>query len=362
MPSGAYLAGFAGWVLAWGGVGWVLVRARQRRRRAGRSLRVVDPLLGLWCLLGLLTLPEAWFAFVYDATDSFSQTNVSQKWFARHVRANRAGYRDDRELPSRREPGVVYVGFVGDSFTFGHGIRRTQDRFSDRVGEQLEAAYPGRVRVFNAALPGVEIRALVEQLVPELLGQGTPLDVLVYVFVPNDIEYLDARTARFYQELQGQTPRFVLWRDTYFYNWLALRVGGLWSRGGGDYYGYLAEAYSGPPWPRFQACLEQLRNLCAEQGVVLRVVVFPFLSRLGPEDPFAPAYARVRAACHELGIPCLDLQPVLVRHAHQRLMVSPFDAHPNELAHRLAADAIGPDLIEALAPWLNSAHVPTDPP
>jgi hypothetical protein len=348
MPSSTYLACLIAWFALLGLMAWWLIHVRRSRRRAGLPLRWVDPVLGWWCVLVLLTLPECWFAYVYDDTDSYGQTNVSRKWFERHVRPNQAGYRDDRDWPTAREAGVMYVGFAGDSFTFGHGIRRTADRFSDLVARRLHTELAGRVRVMNLALPGVEIRALTEKLVPELIQSGLPLDVLVYVFVPNDIEYLDEHTAEFYQQQQAQAPQFFLWRDTYFYNWLYLRVTGLLGGRRGDYYGYLAEAYRGPPWERFQSKLRELHRLCQQQAIELRVVMFPFLTRWGADDPFAGAYAQLAAHCREEGIACLDLRPVLEPHAAEGLVVSPFDAHPNETAHRLAAGEISRDLAAAL--------------
>jgi hypothetical protein len=42
-----------------------------------------------------------------------------------------------------------------------------------------------------------------------------------------------------------------------------------------------------------------------------------------------------------MGVPHLDLLPVYVDYADAELVVNRFDAHPNEFAHSLAAEAIG---------------------
>jgi len=297
----------------------------------------------------MLTLPELWFAFFYDTTDSFGITNTSHRWFDRHVRPNSAGYRDDRELPTTREAGVTYVGFVGDSFTFGHGVKRTQDRFSDRVARELDAVHPGRTQVFNASLPGVDIRSLADALVPELFQADTPTDILVYTFVPNDIESLDERTGPYYQSVLSGAPTFFLFRDTYFYNWLYVRCRGLRPMPGGNYYDYLADAYTGPAWSSFAERLDRLQRRCAARGIEFRVVIFPFLTNLGGDDPFQPAYDRIVAHCRDAGIPCLDLRPVLTQHKRDGLIVNRFDPHPNERAHELAARAILEDLAPVVA-------------
>jgi len=63
-----------------------------------------------------------------------------QRWntgqFDVAVRTNSLGIREDFELPEGKR---IDVGFLGDSFTFGHGVN-TGERFSDMVRAQLEGA------------------------------------------------------------------------------------------------------------------------------------------------------------------------------------------------------------------------------
>jgi hypothetical protein len=344
MPSASYLIGLVVWLALLAGTIVSLLRTRRTRRLAKRSTRFVDIGLSCWCLFAVLTLPELWFAFVYDATDAFSQTNVSRRWYDRHVRANKAGYRDDRELPTSRDEGRVYVGFLGDSFTLGHGVRRVGDRFTDRVQSKFDSQFPDRTVIYNCSLPGTEIIGLTNKILPGLIFGKTPMDIVVYVFVPNDVEYMDPRTSQYYQEMQSHTPKFFLFRNTYFYNWLYYRFAKVAPNSKGNYYEYLAEASSGPPWDEFLRFINLMRRECRYNHAELRVVIFPFLSTLGKDDPFAPMFDKLIAHCGSEEIPCLDLRPVLQAHSGEGLWVNRFDAHPNERAHALAAEAILEDL------------------
>lgn len=335
-----YLLGMGAWLAGLWGLLVILMRWRRSRRRAGRSLRDPHIALACWMLAAALTMPELACALFYDATDSFSQTNVSQRWFQRHVRVNRAGYRDDRELPTRRESGKTYLAFTGDSFTFGHGVRRPADRFSDRIDAALADQH---VVTYNVGLPGMDIRQLTDGMLTELEQQRTPLDLLVYTFVPNDIEYCDERTAAFYQQQAVRSPQWFPWKQTYFYNLLYYRVPAI-GGSGSDYYGYLAESYQGQPWDRFAGKLDQLATWCRGRNVTLLVTVFPFLPTLGEQDPFLPAYAKVVEHCRERQVDCVDLTPTLTAHRTAGLAVSRFDAHPNERAHQLAAETLLPEL------------------
>lgn len=341
-----YLLGMGAWLATLAAALFALVRWRQRRRRAKRSLHAPHLGLFIWMAFATLTVPELLTALAYDATDSFSQTNVSKRWYVRHVRPNRAGYRDARELPTNREAGQHYVAFIGDSFTFGHGVNAVAERFSDRIGAAMAQDH---VVVFNTGLPGMDVRQCVEVLLPEFAVNHTPIDVLVYTFVPNDIEYLDERTAAFYQQRASRDPEFFLFKHTYFYNLLYHRLQHLASGGRGDYYGYLAESYTGDPWPRFAQKLNEMQAWCRSQHAELQVVIFPFLTTLGDHDLFLPAYAAVERHCFDQGIACANLTATMTAHLREGLVVSRFDAHPNERAHALAAETLLPVLRERLS-------------
>lgn len=337
-----YLLGMGGWLIALGIAGRMLLFWRQSRRRQQQSLRGPHLGLAIWMVLASLTVPELLCALFYDTTDSFSQTNVSRRWFEHHVHANRAGYRDARDLPTTRIGHRKYVAFAGDSFTFGHGLPNVEDRFSDRAGRALQDE---NVVAYNVALPGVDIRQLVNALLGEFDRDRIPIDVLVYTFVPNDIEYLDERTAAFYQQRAGRDPTFFLWKNTYFYNLLYHRLMSAQGTAANDYYTYLTASYEdGDAWNQFVRKLGQLDEWCRVRNVQLQVVIFPFLTSLGENDPFLPAYTKLQAYCREHGMPCLDLTPIMTAHRHEGLVVSRFDAHPNERAHALAAEAITPEV------------------
>lgn len=58
--------------------------------------------------------------------------------------------------------------------------------------------------------------------------------------------------------------------------------------------------------------------------------------------------ARLADFCKSEKIPLLDLDPIFRQHAGENLMVSRFNAHPNERAHAIAAEAMEQDLLSDL--------------
>jgi hypothetical protein len=115
-----------------------------------------------------------------------------------------------------------------------------------------------------------------------------------------------------------------------------------------SYYSQLADSYRGKPWQGMRSKLDELREYCAKKKIDLRIVIFPFLHNLGPEYPFDAAHEKIAEYCREAHLRCLDLKPVLLPHVAEGLTVNRFDAHPNERAHALAAEAIETDLLDDL--------------
>ncbi len=346
----AWLIGMAAVALLGAGSFIGLLHLRRSRRQSVAWKRTTAFGLSIWMAGAMMVLIELGVALFCDRTDSFSKTKISRRWYELHVRTNVQGYRDEHPLDRPLKPGQKRIVFVGDSFTFGHGVE-VAERFSDRIAARLEQDAPGRFRVANAALPGLDCRGLVDQIVPEILQPSVRPDILVYTFVPNDIEFFDERTADFYRTLSNDDPTCPLLRESYFLNLMYYRVRQLGRATAPDYYGYLKDSYTGPPWERMEAKLRELVSICRAKGVDLRIVVFPFLQSVGDaNDPFAPAYEKMVAFCNEAGIPVLDLRSPLndLRERGGALAVNRFDAHPGPQAHKTAADAIEESLLDDL--------------
>ncbi|MDA1018252.1 MAG: SGNH/GDSL hydrolase family protein [Planctomycetota bacterium] len=322
----------------------ILVRIRQQRRSRRQSLGLVHGLLSLWMLSVLVTTAELYFAVIYDTTDSFSMTETSKRWFRKHVRLNEAGYRDG-PLVRRLEDGVKRVAFVGDSFTFGHGVANAEDRFSDRIAADLASQTPLRFEVANLSRCGTGLIAL-RKLLESELQQRTQLDVVVYSICLNDID--DFQPAAEYADTSLNRPKFLVFKRSYLMNFLYFRCVQFTHPNVRDYFTEVKDLYAGDAWLKFAEELDQLHQLCRAHDASLRIVVFPFLHNLGPDYPMDLAHRRIVEYCVDRHVPCLDLAPELLPHVAEGLTVNSFDAHPNERAHALAATAIKRELLADL--------------
>src|SRR5262249_18716257 len=107
-----------------------------------------------------------------------------------------------------------------------------------------------------------------------------------------------------------------------------------------------ADGYKG--WTAAKGALSAMGGMCRAHGVPFVVVIFPlFANPLDARYPFAELHAKVAQAAEQAGAKVLDLLP-RYRSVDWRLLVvdGTNDEHPNEIAHRIAAQAIARSIDE----------------
>lgn len=239
------------------------------------------------------------------------------------VRTNSDGLRDV-EHPTAHADRYRIV-FLGDSLTFGWGVSEPET-FTTRLETALNKRYPTEIINFGTGNYNTE------QEVNLFLEKGLkyhPDKVVVFYFI-NDAE---------------PTPRKAHFAFLYESRLVTLawsRLHALESHLGGrqnNYRTYYADLYhpDAPGWQRTRAALQRLRDVCAEHGIELQVVVLPELHEL-QHYPFEKEHAAVVSFLQSIGVSVLDLTPMFKNETDpMRLWVAPDDAHPNAIAHDLIA-------------------------
>ena len=235
---------------------------------------------------------------------------------------NSAGFRD-RERASEAAPHIYRIACLGDSCTLGVGVRM-EDTFTGCLERMLNgdsAAASDAVEVLNFGVSGYGTRQ--ERLCYEQIASKYRPDVALVVMVYNDdVSWLEEVE----QELAPGSE-------------------------------------SGPRWLRklksiknrlrrrnFQVCVEEFLKLhvACQHDASARLAVVLFLYA-DPSDSEGDRMRQIASkGLEKAGIPLLDLSPYLPgRHSLKELYVhcdghpdDALDSHPNEIAHRIAAEAI----------------------
>jgi hypothetical protein len=281
---------------------------------------------------------------LYDAR---SVRGVDEAWsrapFAVELRFNSLQFRDSEFGP--RRPGVRRVAVLGDSFTEGQGVKEP-DTYPRRLEELLNAVEPGRWEVLNWGRRGADFPRLHDTF--EQLLEYDP-DLVVYGMFLNDAEQSDAFRARYSfvnDWMRGRRrPRVGPGLVDFVFERLERR------RLDRETLAWYAQMYGEPNregWERTQAYLKDMDRRMRERGGRLLVADWPVLLADDSGRPLAPAHAAIARACAAAGIAHHDLRAALSGRPAASLWVHSLDQHPNDVAHRLAAESLAP-VVRALA-------------
>lgn len=234
-------------------------------------------------------------------------------------RMNGEGYRDS-EWTLVPPENTFRIACLGDSYTFGQGVRAA-DAFTTLVEERLnELSGPGgrSFEVLNFGVCGYSTRQ--ERLLYEHVASRFRPNLVLVVMHHND--NMSNKEEVEYHRRRKQAE-----------------AGGLLSIPGRLFSETVGK-------PDHKVCAEELlllRDRCRRDGVPLAVCAF----RNGEGKDWDSLFAAVEPAMRQAGVPFKDLGVDLMQgRGWKELAVHEIDGHPNELAHRIAA--------ESLVDWLKA--------
>jgi len=240
----------------------------------------------------------------------------------------------------KKAPGVFRIIVIGDSFTFG-GKMHFDDSFPKRLERMLNLNVNQRkVEVLNWGISGYSTLHEVE-LVKDAVTQFNP-DLIVVQITLNDAEVQPFRVTHKYQNKRGKVilsnPIFKYWKSL---GYLVKRI--YYTNLNREYVTYHTAAFEdSASWKIFSGAFQQIRQQASSRSIPLLAVLFPMMSH--PFDdryPFHAVHKKIGDEMAAQGISFVDLFPDFKGRDPVRLQVEPgSDAHPNELAHRFAADRI----------------------
>jgi hypothetical protein len=274
-------------------------------------------------------------------TSSDNGGYFSRRWYrSRPVHENHAGFRG-REFSADKPAGVYRIAIVGDSFTFGNGVRQ-EDRYSDVLQREL----PAHIEVLNFGTAGANTPEHLDT-VTRLLQEVHPDFILLQWYV-NDVEDDDAVDRPRTQPLMPiRSLHNWLNDNSALYTianmqWSETQVALGWTE---SYVDYLKRRHADPHGADATRDTNLLRELiarCKRANVPIGIILFP--DTAGPMDksyPFGFLHDRVLATCDDMQLTCIDLRQDFAPIKDKRtLWASRLDHHPSAKANEIAAEKI----------------------
>lgn len=305
-----------------------------RKTRAGWMLAAI-PLVGIVVALVVI---EVGFRLIFTSANR-------QKWNDRphlYYKPTSAQTLQDYSYSEAKPAGTFRIVVAGDSFTFGPDLQ-FDDTFPKRLERMLSLHDgPPRVEVINRGVAGFSTRDEVN-VVKQAASQQA--DLILLQITLNDPEL------ELYRPKPGEPSRFgplVITKQNHplLYYWKSLgfvvqRLHAEKTRS--EYKKYFFDLFEKPEsWNNFKGSVEEIARVRDRYNIPVAAVVFPLISFGFDDDyPFFALHKKIADLAASLHIPVLDLFESYRGIPSERMQIIPGkDSHPNEIAHRIAAERI----------------------
>jgi lysophospholipase L1-like esterase len=312
--------------------------------RKGRSKRTIDLLVFGSTVLFLTSALDAWVLFfrvdTYGMGSRWSLT--SRNWQEQYVRLNPQGYwdRDFAPYGNRASGDKTVILAVGDSYTYGQGVKGARHRFTDRLERRLREELGADVDVLNVGRQGAN--TVSETQAVRTLGPSIKPDIVMVFYLANDITELEVfkreppRPHRVVQALLTLSPSF----NYLYWTWIGPR---LYERQGAARAANILFAYL--DGVAMQKHLGEIRELIDSVRALNATPVFVITPYPRLWDAVNPSwqsgiYRRITDEVEAMGVEVISLQPIEQQLSLAEFSVGRMDAHPSERAHALIADEL----------------------
>lgn len=260
-----------------------------------------------------------------------------------HYMESREGFRlPDHESGSTdaQELDISGILVVGDSFTYGRGVKY-EDIYTTRLAKMLkDSGYHADVK--NCGIVSADVKNVTKVLSYAMSKKIYP--IVVYGFVLNDFGLsISIKGSDFIDANNGGNHWSAL-RDFSKIANLVMFCIERYRLSKETTKAYL-DAFKGENAKiGFQSIADMNRNI-KQKGGKLVIMLFPLLYKFD-HYPFMEVHRKIALMCAQENIPLIDLLPVYSAYKDKDLWVNPTDQHPNETAHKLAAEILYNFLVE----------------
>ena len=244
----------------------------------------------------------------------------------------------------KKPEGTYRIAVVGDSFSFAPYMQY-DDAFPKRLERMLNLEGKRKVEVVNMGVPGFssshevrEIRNFLQEGDVDLvLLQITLNDPEFKPIQPKGITVLINPYAKF-DASSWTNPILKHWKTLGF---IAARIHN--HLVGEEYKNYYFKLYRDErAMTLFKKSIDKIKQICATRNIPLVASIFPLFGyNLDDTYPFKPMHETIHDTLKSFQVPYLELFNAYRGATAERLTVLPGeDFHPNEIAHRIAAEEI----------------------
>ncbi|MDP6806703.1 MAG: SGNH/GDSL hydrolase family protein [Desulfobacterales bacterium] len=298
-------------------------------------------LLVISSILMILVISDFYIIlFRYDTSGPGGPVLTHKNWYNRFVENNELGFweRSVKEFENKNDR--IIIAAIGDSFTWGQGIKGKRYRFTERLERKLnQTGLQKNVLVLNFGNGGESTSSEIN-IIRTYLPKIKP-DIVFLCYLSNDIRPDDLLINKsiYYSFIDritqiSPTINFFYWK----------LIGPLKYRDYGvRYFVNIIESYRNAQSlnehiNEIGVCIDEIKKLAATPIFVF--MPFPQMWEIFRKDIRDLVYSEIRTAVKLTGTPIIDLTHMEKEYSTIEFQVNSMDAHPNEKMHEIFAETI----------------------
>lgn len=251
----------------------------------------------------------------------------------------------DIEHQVEKDNNTYRILILGDSFAYGTSVP-FENTFPRLVEQNLTKIIDNiKIEVINCSRPGWNTEKEVSFCTEVFLPYKPDLIVLSYVL--NDTECLmhhKELTLNFWNKISFQEPKSnwmkYLFLKSELFRYVYSRIENTrmkkeWLAGKLLFYQEDNLCYKS-----FMRAVNKLAKLKMQNDFNILVIIFPYFNVSLQKYPLIELHNQIKNVFAKIGFDVIDLYDYYKKYSSEELRACSLDAHPNELAHSIAADVI----------------------
>ena len=276
---------------------------------------------------------------VFSSDRDNNEIDSAKQFHEKHVQYNSHGYRD-YDYSLKKSEGIFRVLVLGDSQTFGHGIKDLKDTWVKKLEAKLQKE--GRnasIEVLSISGPGWNS----DTHLYELFKNGFKFnpDLVILAYAHNDIPFPTSVNCN--SSDRKITPNINIFQSSKLASFIDFRINRLLEKVGEkpSYFDCLNQAYGSIGWEMNKFYLDMMGLALSIKKIHFMITVIPIIHQLDDDYPLIGAHKKLKEFSHQRRIEFLDFYEKSFKNIDAgHLKISKTDDHLNQRASDIIANTL----------------------
>jgi len=276
---------------------------------------------------------------IFNSSASEDNYGLTKQFQEKYARYNKHGYRD-YEYNLQKPEGIFRVLVLGDSQTFGHGIKNLKDTWVKKLeGKLQKEGRNASIEVLNISGPGWNS----DTHLYELFKNGFKFnpDLIILAYYHNDIP--SPTSVNCNSSDRKIIPNINTFQSSKLVSFIDFRINRLLEKIGEkpSYSDCLNQVYDSVGWEMEKFYLDIIGLALLMKKIHFMVTVIPIIHQLDDDYPLLGAHKKLKAFSHQRRIEFLDFYEKGFKNIDaSHLKISKTDHHLNQRASDIIANTL----------------------